>query len=58
VSQPLTPAAQAVLDAVRAVSPAPADEIAAVALRALARLGAFFPMKWKPSPLSWGVGDD
>lgn len=33
---PLNPAAQAVLDAIKAVSPAPADEIAAVALRAAA----------------------
>ena len=32
----LSPAAQAVRDAVRAVIPAPADEIAAVAARALA----------------------
>jgi hypothetical protein len=34
--EPLSPAAQAVLDAVREICPAPADEIAAVALRALA----------------------
>ena len=32
----LSPAAQAVLDAVKQVSPAPADEIAAAALRAAA----------------------
>jgi len=32
----LSPAAQAVLDAVKAICPAPADEIAAVALRAAA----------------------
>jgi hypothetical protein len=31
---PLSPAAQAVLDAVREICPAPADEIAAAALRA------------------------
>ena len=31
---PLSPAAQAVMNAIKAVSPAPADEIAAVALRA------------------------
>jgi hypothetical protein len=31
---PLSPAAQAVLDAVRKICPAPADEIAAAALRA------------------------
>jgi 5-deoxy-D-glucuronate isomerase len=36
VAEPLSPAAQAVLDAVIAVCPAPADEIAAVALRAAA----------------------
>ena len=33
---PLTPAAQAVLDAVIEICPAPADEIAAAALRAAA----------------------
>ena len=33
---PLSPAAQAVMNAIKAVSPAPADEIAAVALRAAA----------------------
>jgi menaquinone-dependent protoporphyrinogen IX oxidase len=32
----LSPQAQAVLDAVKEISPAPADEIAAVALRAVA----------------------
>jgi hypothetical protein len=32
----LSPAAQAVLDAIREVSPAPADEIASAALRAAA----------------------
>ena len=32
----LSPAAQAVLDAVKEISPAPADEIAAAALRAAA----------------------
>ena len=32
----LSPAAQAVLDAVKAICPAPADEIAAAALRAAA----------------------
>ena len=32
----LSPTAQAVLNAIKAVSPAPADEIAAVALRAVA----------------------
>lgn len=36
---PLNPAAQAVLDAIKAVSPAPADEIAAVALRAAVATG-------------------
>jgi hypothetical protein len=34
--EPLSPAAQAVLDAVREICPAPADEIAAAAIRALA----------------------
>lgn len=34
--EPLSPAAQAVIAAIRAVSPAPADEIAAAALRAAA----------------------
>jgi hypothetical protein len=34
MTKPLSPAAQAVLDAVREICPAPADEIAAVALRA------------------------
>ncbi len=36
MTTPLTPAAQAVLDAVRKICPAPADEIAAAALRAAA----------------------
>jgi hypothetical protein len=36
MTEPLSPAAQAVLDAVREICPAPADEIAAVALRAAA----------------------
>jgi hypothetical protein len=36
MTEPLSPAAQAVLDAVREICPAPADEIAAAALRAAA----------------------
>ena len=35
-SSPLSPAAQAVLDAVKEICPAPADEIASTALRAAA----------------------
>ena len=37
----LSPAAQAVLDAVREICPAPADEIAAAALRAAADVTRF-----------------
>ena len=37
----LSPAAQAVLDAVREICPAPADEIAAVALRTAAEICAY-----------------
>jgi hypothetical protein len=36
MTEPLSPAAQAVLDAVREICPAPADEIAAAALLAVA----------------------
>jgi hypothetical protein len=36
MTEPLSPAAQAVLDIVREICPAPADEIAAAALRAAA----------------------
>ena len=36
MTQQLSPAAKAVLDAVKEICPAPADEIAAVALRAAA----------------------
>ena len=36
MTPPLSPAAQAVLDAVRKICPAPADEIAGAALRAAA----------------------
>jgi NAD/NADP transhydrogenase alpha subunit len=36
MAEPLSPAAQAILDAVREICPAPADEIAAAALRAAA----------------------
>jgi hypothetical protein len=36
MTEPLSPAAQKVLDAVREICPAPADEIAAAALRAAA----------------------
>lgn len=36
MTKQLSPVAQAVLDAVKAICPAPADEIAAVALRAAA----------------------
>lgn len=39
MAQPLSPTAQAVMEAIKAVSPAPADEIAAVALRAVAVTG-------------------
>jgi hypothetical protein len=46
----LSPAAQAVLDAVRKICPAPADEIAAAALRAVA------DQHWEVPP--WYRGDD
>jgi hypothetical protein len=36
MTEPLPPAAQAILDAVREICPAPADEIAAAALRTAA----------------------
>lgn len=36
MTKPLSPATQAIYDAVLEISPAPADEIAAIALRALA----------------------
>ena len=41
MTEPLSPAAQAVLDAVREICPAPADEIAAAALRAAAKQSIF-----------------
>jgi hypothetical protein len=48
----LSPAARAVLDAVREICPAPADEIAAAALRAVADQ----VVPWKPEPTEESIG--
>jgi hypothetical protein len=50
MTPPLSPAAQAVLDAVRKICPAPADEIAAAAIRAAV------DQHWEVPP--WYRGDD
>lgn len=55
----LSPAAQAVLDAVKAICPAPADEIAAVALRAaITAVGSeemFHPTSKRTDGVKWCV---
>ena len=43
-AEPLSPAAQTVLNAVREICPAPADEIAAAALRAAADQAELLPL--------------
>ena len=62
MTQPLSPAAQAVLDAVREICPAPADEIAAVALRVMVRELSRSKFIYSPQILAIAteleVGDD
>ena len=50
----LSPAAQAVLDAVKEICPAPADEIAAAALRAVADTVEWSTVDW-PTDVQLGI---
>lgn len=52
----LSPAARAVLDAMRAISPAPADELAGAAFRALANHQP--QPRTQGGPLDWWDPDD
>jgi len=54
---PLSPAAQAVLDVVTEICPAPADEIAAAALRAAAHEVAPFPGRYPMNEYMEGFRD-
>ena len=53
----LSPAAQAVYDAVLEICPAPADEIAAAALEAVAEQVVYFPGRYSLNEYMQGLKD-